>query len=488
MNIIGLFEKLQLDKSRLQQFTPDEIIRIEKHINVEKRLNPDIDVNVASRLTEALRTYPEAFYFITQNRILYNFFAGTQYSRDHFHLDEVSIDPSQVQQFIERYLMEDLSLYIEQKISENQFEPLREIMSEFNYFPEELLLRITRKAFHKIDFAMNQYSNPNYDFARINYIKTSAFYQFLSFLSSPEMDEKVKNILNPVVDSYNSNKNSNASTIMVAMASYKPFDDELEGTLQNNRDVVFGNSGSKKSSGFSINWKVFAIILVILLRVGSVASRCSDSDTVKTYDSNSGSNSSTSSEEPPIIDRYYTDMKYKIDSFYVFLTEFDPKQIRQVEPLSKITIGNNPFTTFYTDHVTNNSNERFQTIRNKTSYEVVILENVVVFDSIKMPAKAFYLAPNTTMQVNTSDYNKRIYNFYAGHDLASFQDPSRHYFIGNHSNVENRFSKLAPNAKELIRKDCRTEGTIELREEKGKIEVYSKDAVPVVEEIQEAEK
>jgi hypothetical protein len=54
MNIIELFENLNIDKSSLLQITSEEIIRIEKHVNVEKKINPDIDVNVANNLIEKL--------------------------------------------------------------------------------------------------------------------------------------------------------------------------------------------------------------------------------------------------------------------------------------------------------------------------------------------------------------------------------------------------------------------------------------------------
>ncbi|MFM2229830.1 MAG: hypothetical protein RL607_1088 [Bacteroidota bacterium] len=487
MNIIRLFENLQLDHNRTHEFTEEEIIRIEKQVNVEKRLNPDIDVNVASQLTEALRNYPHTFYFITQERVLYNFFAGTTYGYDRFPGKVENENWFEIQSFFEAYLVTDLSFFLEQKLAENQFDAVQEIMEYSIYFPEEFLHTLQRKAIQKIDFILNQLMNPTSEGSLYAYAKTSSFFNFLSFLSGPEMDDKVKSLLNRVVDIYNTNnQHPHAGSIMVAMASYRPFDEDLEETLQGNRNVVLGKSIKNSNSSSSFNWKTFAIILIILLKIAWATNKCSNTsspiDTIETVKSDEV----PTVEEAPSLDRYYTDMHLKIDSFKVFLTQFDPAKITQVKPIPKIVTSSNPFTTFYNDKVSSAGNERFQTIQNNTNYDVIILENVLVYDSIKMPAKAFYIKAKQSFQLNTSDYNKRILNFYAGRNLASFQDPSRHFFVDGQSNVEYRFAELAPNAKELIDKDCRFEGTIELREEKGKVEVYTKQPRSAVEEIKDA--
>ena len=84
MNIIELFEKLNLDRGESYQFSAEEIIKIEKRINVEKKLNPEIDNNVASNLVLALKNYPQEFDFLVNDFVLYNFFAKSKYPRSHF--------------------------------------------------------------------------------------------------------------------------------------------------------------------------------------------------------------------------------------------------------------------------------------------------------------------------------------------------------------------------------------------------------------------
>jgi hypothetical protein len=178
-------------------------------------------------------------------------------------------------------------------------------------------------------------------------------------------------------------------------------------------------------------------------------------------------------------------MRFKIDSFQVFLTQFDPSKITQVKPKDPLVTGSNPFTTFYNDPPANAEMKTFQIIRNKSDYEVIVLEHIVVYDSIKMPTKAHYIKPFSTLQLNTSDQAKRILNFYAGRKLASFQDPTKHYFIGNHSEVEYRFSVLAPNAKALLQEDCLYTGTIELLAEREVLRVTEKEGNSVAQSIQD---
>ncbi len=481
MNIIRLYESLALDTAQLRTISESDIIRIEKQINIAKRLDASIDANVSAYLIEALRRYPEAFYILIQQSELYNLWAGTSYPDSHFIAVELPTDFDAIHALIQAYLLDDLALAIEQKMTENKFEDLLKLMAYHAFFPEELQQRILRKCTQKIDFAVSQFHNSRTDTARIAYIKTSSFYRFLNFFTTHELDDKIRTLLNIVVDAYNDKTHSSADTVMVAMAAYKPFDEELEETLLNNRDVVFGNPNTTSQSTSGFNWRVFFVIVFILFKIAVLSNRC-DNDSSASPVEFEGLTVDSSGVK---LDRYYTQMRFKIDSFQVFLTQFDPSKITQVKPKDRLVTGSNPFTTFYNDPPIDREMKTFQTIRNKSDYEVIVLEHIVVYDSIKMPTKAHYIKPYSTLQLNTSDQAKRILNFYAGRQLASFQDPSKHYFIGNHSEVEYRFSVLASNAKTLIQEDCRYTGTIELVAENGVLQFEEKGGNSVVQSIQD---
>ena len=157
--------------------------------------------------------------------------------------------------------------------------------------------------------------------------------------------------------------------------------------------------------------------------------------------------------EPRKLDRYYTNMKFNIDSFMVFLAEYKASDIKQMTQDVSLKTGENPFETFYENPPTGDSNH-FITVTNKTKYDMVLLENTVMYDSIKMPRSAHYVKAGEHLEINfNSDYNQTIFNIYLGKKWATFQTKSNHLFIRNHSIVEYRFSELVPAAKEILHTD-----------------------------------
>ena len=458
MNIIQLFEILQLDRDKTLQFTTEEIIRVEKQVNVEKRINPEIDVNVASNLIDALKNYPNEFHFISSNRSLYNFFAKVNLPRDKFPRISVEISSELVRHFISLFLMEDLNLFFDQSMSQNKFEEMEFLLVNKIYFPEDVLFNLSKKALRKVDFALTNLSVPSSDLSKVLYVKQQSFYEFLSHLNSIEMDEKLKLLLNQVVDMYNINKKSEfAGTAMVSMYFYKAFDEDFARTLKSNRDVVYANkssSGTTNKSSFS--WKTFGIIFIILIRILFFASRCNNNHSNNSYDYNTGSSSGTPTviEDNAKLDPYYTEMAQKIDSFKRFLTDYNKKEIHYLKFKDTLTTGEIPYENVYKDPPVVDGLENSITFINKTNYDVILLENSLAFDTIKMPRRTYFIRAGSSFKFkNASNEIKRVFNFYAGNKLASFVTNSNHVFVKRNSMMEPRFTELAPNCKEILAVD-----------------------------------
>ena len=79
-----LFEELKIDKNNILLFSAEDIIRVEKQINVERRINPEIDSKTSENLILALKEYKEELLFVLSNRILFNFFMQNNFSKDYF--------------------------------------------------------------------------------------------------------------------------------------------------------------------------------------------------------------------------------------------------------------------------------------------------------------------------------------------------------------------------------------------------------------------
>ena len=115
---------------------------IRDRVNVEKKINPDIDVNVANNLIEALKYFPTEFQFIANIRVLYNFFSRKNFLRDDFPAQNIEVNKDKVKLFIEKYLQDDLTTFFDKKIIENKYEEMNDLLIYKEYFPEELLYKV----------------------------------------------------------------------------------------------------------------------------------------------------------------------------------------------------------------------------------------------------------------------------------------------------------------------------------------------------------
>ncbi|MEP7093790.1 MAG: hypothetical protein ABI793_06990, partial [Flavobacterium sp.] len=268
MNIIELFEELKIDKNNILLFSPEDIIRIEKQVNVEKRINPDIDVNVSNNLILNLKEYRQELYFIVSNRILYNLFSKKNYSRHSFPSPQREYDSEKIQSFINQFLNDDLVLFFDQNLSQNKFDFINDIFDFKDCFPEDALFQLNKKLNGKVDsILVNLSQNNSPNMPAISYVEYRSFYVLLSYFSSIEMDDKIRSLVNIVSERYNANKLSDFyMTCISSMQGYVAYDPSLTDILVSNREAVFSNSVDRGSSGGSsgVSGKtIFFIVLII---------------------------------------------------------------------------------------------------------------------------------------------------------------------------------------------------------------------------------
>ena len=481
MNIIELFESLHIAKSSLLQITPEEIIRIEKHVNVEKKINPDIDVNVANNLIEALKYFPTEFQFIANIRVLYNFFSKKNFLRDAFPDQNIEVNGDKVKLFVEKYFQDDLITFFDKKIIENRYEEMNELLAYKEYFPEELLYKVGKRAEGKVDFVLSSLHAKDVNYFPLLFIKQAHFFTFLSHFVSSELDNKVNQLLNLIVDIYNVTKRSEfAEAIMISMSNYHSFDEELMDTIASNKKVVLNNISGRedKSEKSSFSWKTFLVIIVILFKIAIVSNKCSSNDDDTTYDNYNNGNyesiydTTQVQEFKPELDRYYLESQAKIDTFKVFLTDYDKTEKNNLTYNDSIKTGQNPFTNVYKNQFVSTS-YNYMMFTNKTNYDIVLMENTVAYDTINVAKQAYFIKSKQFFKLDlTSDY-KRSFNFYVGKKLASFHNTKEKLYIHGNSIVEPRFTVLANGAKELLKEDYTFKGDVVIVEKNGKIVIES---------------
>lgn len=279
MNIIELFEELKIDKNNILLFSPEDIIRVEKQVNVEKRINPDIDVNAANNLILALKEYRQELYFIASNRILYNLFSKKNYSRNNFPNPQREYDSEKVQSFINKFLTDDLVLFFDQYMSQNKYDFISDIFDYKDCFPEDALFQLNKKLNGKLDsILLNLSQNNSQNMSAILYVEYRSFYVLLSYFSSIEIDNKIRSLVNIVSARYNVNKVPGFyMTCITSMEGYVAFDPSLTEILVSNKEAVTANSIERSSSGDSsgMSGKTIFFIVLAVIKVLALFAKCS---------------------------------------------------------------------------------------------------------------------------------------------------------------------------------------------------------------------
>jgi len=480
MNIIELFEKLNLERGESYQFSAEEIIKIEKRINVEKKLNPEIDNNVASNLVLALKNYPEEFNFLANDFVLYNFFANTRYRRDDFW--PKNIEPERIRIFISQFLEEELTLYFDKKMSQNAFDDIDYLLEEKEYFPDDVLYKIEKKIHGKLDFTLNKLAVSEVrDLDSVFYLKQKSFYDLLSKFSSPEMDERVSLLINSIVEIYNATKKSGfGESAMLAISHYDAFDSDLNDLLAKNRAAVRSNIDNTSSGSSGISGRTIFFIILIVLKLIWAMSKCSSNDSNKIYQNNydNGLYSPYYQSQSTYVDSVFDAEKERITSFkYYLVTKIPEQSAKENFKVGDFKTGDNPFTNVFGTAKTADLESREIVFKNNTKFDVVVLENAVKYTTSgrknNFASRAYFIKSKESLPIKIDQKEAKVFNFYAGNTLSSFGSDAEFQIFDAMS--EYRFQSFPENATEIITEDYFFSNDVELKQEGKKIKVVSKE-------------
>ncbi|MEZ0129324.1 hypothetical protein AB9T88_05910 [Flavobacterium sp. LBUM151] len=274
MNIIQLFSLLDLKTGQILEFGTEDYIRIEKKINFEKKINPEIDANAGENLISALKEYKEELLFIMTNRVFFNFFTHNNFPKSYFFNNNRTVSDEKIKHFITLFLAEDLISFFSFKLSKSWYHYLEELDFLLDlkiYFPEEVIYKMASLVFSKLDFAIFQLRVlSNNDISSINYIQHKTFYYLLSHFATIELDRKMSNLLSLVIQFYEKKTNILFFTCVVkSMAFYNDFNGNITKILIQNRDAVSkfrDDAGNNKvDTATSLVIAVVCVVIFFLL-------------------------------------------------------------------------------------------------------------------------------------------------------------------------------------------------------------------------------
>lgn len=270
MNIIRLFFLLDIKREQILEFGTADYIRIEKKINFEKKINPEIDAKTSENLIFALKEYKEELLFILSNRTLFNFLTNNNFSKNYFLNYNLTVSDEKVKHFITLFLADDLISFFSLKLSKNWYHYLEELDLLLNlkrYFPEEIIYKMSLLLYSKLDLHIAQLNVlENNDFSKIVCIKHKTFYDLLSHFATVELDRKIRSLLPLVIDYYKKKTNiAFFSAVIKSMASYNAFDESINQTLTKNRDVLVQLEEDIENKKENINVLVIFFLIIVLI-------------------------------------------------------------------------------------------------------------------------------------------------------------------------------------------------------------------------------
>ena len=240
-------------------------------------MNPSLQSN----LILAINEFPQELLFISNNRVLYNFFAKKNHSRSRFSSDNtVSVDANAVKLFIEKFLSEALDAFFDEKMTQNRFEDIDDFLAVKEYLPQKSLDKLRQKSSEKCDFVLKTLEENHLlnDTISINFIKHRSFYDLLSHFSSTEIDQKVKLIYEKMSSTLINFglKSEFLNSMMISMANYKAVDTDLVYLLKSNKEQTVANTQKTSSSGNSaMSTGGIIAVIIIVIRLILLMIRCS---------------------------------------------------------------------------------------------------------------------------------------------------------------------------------------------------------------------
>lgn len=481
MNIIQLFDLIKIDKNLVAQFSEFDIIRIEKELNIERKINREIDVNVANNLVSILKTDKESLLFIVNSRPLYNLFSGKVLPKSDFVLNQDVVDEDQIKSFISNYLSDDLTLFFDKEIAINKFGDIADLLLIKRYFPEDVLFRLEKKILGKVDFAVAKLSEMPLNLIDIEFIKNNHFYRLLNVFVSLETDNKMRNIINPIVVKYNGGYSKEFfSSAMIAMFNYNAFDEDLRKVIVDNKNAMFGNlsrytgksSKNNQNSRSKTSWGGVGVAFFIIIKLLVLMSKCDKNDTSKSQNLYNQEYNQNETFDP-----YKQQMSYdKSETFYAFLTQFDVNKVSNKTITSTSKTGDCPFSSVYYQLSSNFSKKEKINFKNNSSYDVIVLMNLntkIAGDyanrSFKSTRNAFYIKSKEQFRIDNDTANGLSYSFYFGKKLASFETNEKSKYKTKDSITDFRFLNQARNADKIIQQNLIFTKDVEIFDKNGSI-------------------
>jgi hypothetical protein len=176
------------------KITPEElinqdIIRTEKILKVESKINPNLDINYLSVFLDVIKNNKNELLFLINETLIFEILLDKKIKL--YNVTKLKIDDSNFKTFVENYLKDDLLNYCEKSFKDETYDNLTILGNYQSILPDEIIDFIERKTINRLNYILE---NLKKGYFGSTSIKKSKFIEFASKLDAPEIKAKKSEI------------------------------------------------------------------------------------------------------------------------------------------------------------------------------------------------------------------------------------------------------------------------------------------------------
>lgn len=310
MSLLAEIEELGITAVQLMELSDSELIRIEKKLKMEMRMNDRIDRNLIDRVLAVLK----------ENRIELQRLYQTQYDGLRkvlttptkfwvFKVDQAPEYDPEFAQFLTRYFKDELQAYLDACLEDEHYKALHAVLQYHSIIGFELTQPLVGKMKQKMVFMTESVRMKSASLeAKLTPGMNPFFYRCLNRLGGIQFESEFRDLLNFSVDHLSDRKLK--LRMLFSMGAYQSVNDQMREVIRQNREAAssygvvenFSNSGgnnnrggtsvssgfgrrsSSKSSGGWGGIGAAGFILYVIIKIALVVSRSSSNDRVHDFD------------------------------------------------------------------------------------------------------------------------------------------------------------------------------------------------------------
>lgn len=273
---LHLLDLAQQQLPNLKLDNEEAIIKVEKILKSESKLDPKIRINDIENLIVFLRGSGGKFIPILQNKHVRKILDAKGETINYAPFNTTGITEETLVQFGETFAPNTLE-YLRQCIRIGAWFSLRSVFINYSFLINEA---IVSEIFHvlslKNESVVTAIRNDQYmDFVNKNpYCKDAGYYSMLSTLDAFYFDDDILNINNIVCEKQKTtiNKRKYLGNILYAATYFEASTDSLKTTLENNQQIAlqWTNPYSEASTSSSSAWSIVIYIVIAVIVIGVI--------------------------------------------------------------------------------------------------------------------------------------------------------------------------------------------------------------------------